>query len=283
MPKQQTPQLATVRVAAAQMISRNGNTPANITKALQWCDRAAARNVQILCFPEAASTGFDWIKDKRRFAKLHCEPVPGPMVKHFEKKAAATNMYIIMGMIEQPRHSSKRYNTAFLVGPTEGYMGKYRKILAERVFAPGREVPVFETAHGRLGIFICADKRSPEIARLLTLRGAQMFFQPTNYSHSFKNTSSYEIRKKYQGKFSAQRSRAMENGLPLIAANAGRSEYVNNSFIIEPNSQGPPHFLARATRKEQLLVADIEIDTHRDLATAFKKRMGWLFKEIGRA
>ena len=205
------------------------------------------------------------------------------MVKHFEKKAAATNMYIIMGMIEQPRHSSKRYNTAFLVGPTEGYMGKYRKILAERVFAPGREAPVFETAHGRLGIFICADKRSPEIARLLTLRGAQMFFQPTNYSHSFKNTSSYEIRKKYQGKFSAQRSRAMENGLPLIAANAGRSEYVNNSFIIEPNSQGPPHFLARATRKEQLLVADIEIDTHRDLATAFKKRMGWLFKEIGRA
>ena len=81
------------------------------------------------------------------------------MVKHFEKKAAATNMYIIMGMIEQPRHSSKRYNTAFLVGPTEGYMGKYRKILAERVFAPGREAPVFETAHGRLGIFICADKR----------------------------------------------------------------------------------------------------------------------------
>ena len=44
----------------------------------------------------------------------------------------------------------------------------------------------FETAHGRLGIFICADKRSPEIARLLTLRGAQMFFQPTNYFYRLK-------------------------------------------------------------------------------------------------
>ena len=142
MPKQQTPQLTTLRVAAAQMISRNGDTPANITKVLQWCDRAAARDVQILCFPEAASTGFDWIKDKRHFARLHCEPVPGPMVKRFEKKAAATNMYIIMGMIEQPRHSTNRYNTAFLVGPTGGYMGKSRKILAERVFSPGRDAPV---------------------------------------------------------------------------------------------------------------------------------------------
>lgn len=270
----------TVRVGAVQMISRNGDTPANIVKAMAFCDRAAKRGVQILCLPELASTGFDWLKNDRMARRLHSEPVPGPMVTQFEQKAAETDMYIIMGVVERSRRSRKRFNTAFIVGPTEGYIGKYRKIFAERMFEPGTDVPVFETRHARVGIYICADKRCPEISRLLNFRGASILFQPTNYYCRKKGTTQPEARRTYEGKVAAQRSRSMENALPLVVANAGRKEYVNNSCILAPTSQGPQRFLGRATRKEQLLVADVEIQRNRSFPASYVRRVGWLYEEL---
>ena len=277
--KTKRPGLTFVRVGAVQMISVNGNTPRNVAKALRFCDQAAKRGVQILCFPEMASTGFDWIGDER-FKKLHAEPVPGPMVREFEEKAAQTGMYIIMGVLERPQRSRKYYNTAFVVGPTEGYLGKYRKINAEGVFAPGTEAPVFETAHGRIGIYICADIRKPEISRLLALRGATILFQPTYYFLRKKQVSQREVHRFCEGKFTSQRARAMENGLPLVVANAGWSGYVNNSCILGCNINGPPPFLARATRREQLITADVELDRNRNLAAEIKGHVDWLFEEM---
>ena len=72
----------------------------------------------------------------------------------------------------------------------------------------------------------------------------------------------------------------MENALHVVVANAGRPGYVNNSCILGYNAQGPPQFLARASRREQLIVADVELDPSRDLAQAIKGRVGWLFEEL---
>ena len=141
-------------------------------------------------------------------------------------------------------------------------------------------MPVFETRHARVGIYICADKRCPEISRLLNLRGASILFQPTNYYCRDKCITQPEVRRTYEGKFAAQRSRSMENALPLVVANAGRKEYTNNSCILAPTSQGPQRFLARATRKEQLLVADVEIQRNRSFSATFVRRVGWLFEEL---
>ena len=85
---------------------------------------------------------------------------------------------------------------------------------------------------------------------------------------------------RYLGKQNAQRARSIENGVPLVCANAGRAECaslslcsaapaqaltrgvataadVNDSRIIGPDGQGPEQQLALATNKEELLVADI--------------------------
>ena len=73
----------------------------------------------------------------------------------------------------------------------------------------------------------------------------------------------------------------MDNGVHLVIANAGRPEYVNNSRIVEPNGQGPENKLAYATRKEQLLVADIEYDLEGNEVLRSVARAPWLFKELG--
>tara|TARA_Y100001934_G_C12366221_1_gene783616 strand:+ start:1567 stop:2379 length:813 start_codon:yes stop_codon:yes gene_type:complete len=259
------------------MISQQGEIGANVAKALDYCDQAAKKGVEMLCLPECASTGFEWLGDRDAAAKVYAEPVPGPMVEVFAEKARATGMYIIFGVVERPRNSKKIYNTAFLVGPEEGYIGRHRKVHAEKVFAPGAEAPVFDTRYGKVGIFICADQRSPELSRLLALKGARILFQPTNYFHA----DGVDIRRRYMGKCTAQRARAMDNGVHLVIANAGRPEYVNNSRIVEPNGQGPEHKLAYATRKEQLLVADIEYEREDNRVLQAAARTPWLFKELG--
>jgi predicted amidohydrolase len=266
-----------VRVGAVQMISSNWDLAGNVHKALSFCDRAAKKGVQILCFPECASTGFDWVQQKPPTEDVPAEPIPGPIVRRFAEKAKQTNIYIIFGMAERPRGSKRLYNTAFLVGPEEGYMGRYRKILSERVFTDGREANVFETRHGTIGIYICADMRSPDISRLLVAKGAKVLFQPTNYFHP----DGIDIKSRYAGKATAQRSRAMDNGVHLVVANAGREEYVNDSRIIAPFGQGPEPQLARATHREQLLTADIEFDRDRNLIAHQAKERPWLFKEMG--
>ena len=266
-----------MRVGAVQMISQQGEIGANVAKALNYCDQAAKKGVGMLCLPECASTGFEWLGDRNAAAKVYAEPVPGPMVEVFAEKARATGMYIIFGVVERPRNSKKIYNTAFLVGPEEGYIGRHRKVHAEKVFAPGAEAPVFDTRYGKVGIFICADQRSPELSRLLALKGARILFQPTNYFHA----DGVDIRRRYMGKCTAQRARAMDNGVHLVIANAGRPEYVNNSRIVEPNGQGPEHKLAYATRKEQLLVADIEYEREDNRVLQAAARTPWLFKELG--
>ena len=268
--------LERVRVGAVQMISQQGEIGANVAKALDYCDQAAKKGVEMLCLPECASTGFEWLGDRNAAAKVYAEPVPGPMVEVFAEKARATGMYIIFGVVERPRNTKKIYNTAFLVGPEEGYIGRHRKVHAEKVFAPGAEAPVFDTRYGKVGIFICADQRSPELSRLLALKGARILFQPTNYFHA----DGVDIRRRYMGKCTAQRARAMDNGVHLVIANAGRPEYVNNSRIVEPNGQGPEHKLAYATRKEQLLVADIEYEREDNRVLQAAARTPWLFKEL---
>jgi predicted amidohydrolase len=264
-----------VRVGAVQMISEDNAIEANVAKALDYCDRAARRKVQILCLPECAANGFDWLREGKA-GDVRSEPVPGPMVEVFAAKAAETDMYIIIGLVEQPKRSRKLYNTAFVVGPAEGYMGKFRKVRSEHIFEDGNEAPIFETRYGKIGIFICADMRSPELSRLLVLKGARILFQPTNYFHP----DGRDIKRRYMGKCTAQRARAMDNGVHLVVANAGRSEYVNNSRIIGPNSQGPEEALAKATRKEQMLVADIEFDPRSNGVRSTILREPWLFNEL---
>jgi N-carbamoylputrescine amidase len=268
-----------VKVGAVQMIAADGDHEANISKALFFCDAAAARGVQILCFPECATTGFDWVGRTDGAATVHAETVPGPTVERFARKAAERGIYIVVGMVERPAGSSELFNTAFLVGPTEGYMGRQRKVLAEPVFSRGTEATPFTTKYGKIGIFVCADMRSPELARLLALRGARLFLQPTAYFHPDAKDGA-DARRRYEGKRASQRARAMENGVHLVSANIGRTEYVNNTHISGPAAQGPETILARATRREQLVVADLDLDAASSSAAAALARAPWLLKEL---
>jgi predicted amidohydrolase len=109
------------------------------------------------------------------------EPIPGPSTEYFGRLAKKHAMYLVVGLVE--RDSPLVYNTSVLIGPDGALIGKYRKVALPRAeieagVVPGDEYPVFDTKLGKIGMMICYDGFFPEVARQLSLRGAEIIAFP---------------------------------------------------------------------------------------------------------
>jgi len=109
------------------------------------------------------------------------EPVPGPSTEYFGQLARKHDLYIVAGLYERAGHLI--YNVAVLLGPEGDVVGKYRKVTLPRDevvsgVAPGSDYPVFQTRFGKVGMMICYDGFFPEVARQLTIRGAEVIAWP---------------------------------------------------------------------------------------------------------
>lgn len=109
------------------------------------------------------------------------EPVPGPSTDYFGTLAREHDLYLVAGLVE--RDGALAYNTAALIGPDGKLVGKYRKVTLPRSeiesgIQPGHEYPVFDTRFGKVGMMVCYDGFFPEVARKLTLNGAEVIAWP---------------------------------------------------------------------------------------------------------
>ncbi len=232
------------RVAAVSMNGWLGD-PQKVLKAIDgWCQKAAAKKVDLVLFPELVIHG-------------HCtpntweiaEPVPdGPSVKQLEKIAKKHRITLAAGMSEKERDIC--YNTVALVGP-DGYIGKQRKIHCSRdevfYYKGGRELPVFDIGPCKVGIVICYDNQFPEIARVLALRGADVILMP--HAGRFKlwddNEKSQAAARKFSHEFLRKYAlRARENAcFSILTDQVGRAGYVD---LWPKDSENQPHHAGAA-------------------------------------
>jgi predicted amidohydrolase len=109
------------------------------------------------------------------------EPIPGPSSEYFGMLARRYHLYIVAGLFERDGHLV--YNSAVLLGPEGRVVGKYRKTCLPRSeidagVCAGSDYPVFETRFGKLGMMVCYDGFFPEVARQLTIHGAEVIAWP---------------------------------------------------------------------------------------------------------
>lgn len=152
-------------------------------KMARFIQESAQLQVDLVVFPELALTGY------------HCgdgffdvaETIPGCATDFFADLAQKHHLHIIWGMVEKTL-PDVLYNAAALVGP-DGYIGRWRKNTLpghatdaggvgafpdRRYFKNGSDLEVYDTPIGRIGLLICYDIFFPELARLLTLKGADV-------------------------------------------------------------------------------------------------------------
>ena len=142
-----------------------------------------------MCFQELFyGPYFCQVQDPQYFS--YTEHIPdGPTTKRMQALAKETGMVLVVPMYEEDEHAQGiYYNTAAVIDADGSYLGKYRKTHIPHVkgfwekfyFRPGNlGYPVFDTAVGKVGVYICYDRHFPEGARALGLNGAEMVFIPS--------------------------------------------------------------------------------------------------------
>lgn len=175
--KTNAPSPRKVRLATIHFQPREGKDPQDKPKLFApLIAEAAAKKADLVVLPETL-TFYGVKKEMSECA----EPVPGPSTDYFGTLAKLHNLYIVAGLVE--REGSTIYNTSALIGPDGKMVGKYRKVTLPRGeitagITPGHEYPVFDTRFGKVGMMICYDGFFPEVARQLSINGAEVIAWP---------------------------------------------------------------------------------------------------------
>jgi predicted amidohydrolase len=131
-------------------------------------------------------------------------------------------LWLFAHLVESER--GHLYSTVYAIGP-DGIAGKYRATHlwdAERDWAtPGDDIPIIRTPFGNVGIMVGYEGLIPEVARVLTLRGADLIAWPTTW----RSEADYRF---------IAHERAMENRVIIIGANRQDSAVEGPSILIQP-------------------------------------------------
>ena len=223
---------------------------------------AAAAGAQVMCFQELFyGPYFCQVQDTEFYS--YAEAIPdGPTTKRFQELAAKHEMVLVLPMYEREK-AGFLYNTAAVIDADGTYLGKYRKTHIPQVkgfwekfyFRPGNlGYPVFETAVGTVGVYICYDRHFPEGWRALGLAGAEIVFNPSATS---RGLSAYLWQLE-------QTSAAAANMYFVGAINRvgieplGDNDFYGTSYFASPRGQFVDG--TASDRTEELVVRDLDLD-----------------------
>ncbi|GAA2784907.1 hydrolase [Kitasatospora paracochleata] len=223
---------------------------------------AAAQGAQIIGFQEVFNAPyFCQVQEPEHYS--WAEPVPdGPTVQRMRALARELGLVIVVPVYEIEQ-SGFYYNTAAVIDADGTYLGKYRKHHIPQVkgfwekyyFKPGNVGwPVFDTAVGKVGVYICYDRHFPEGWRALGLAGAEIVYNPSATS---RGLSAYLWQLE-------QPAAAVANEYYIAAINrVGVEEYGDNdfygtSYFVDPRGQ----FVGEVAsdKNEELVVRDLDLD-----------------------
>jgi N-carbamoylputrescine amidase len=233
-----------------------------IEKHLPYIQKAADAGVQILCFQEVFTGPYFCPSQDIKWYGLAEEIPDGPTVKLMQEYAAKHSMVMVLPLYEQAM-TGVYYNTAAVIDADGKYLGRYRKKHIPQVagfwekffFKPGNEgYPVFDTAYGKVGVYICYDRHFPEGARLLGLNGAELVFNP---SATVAGLSKY-LWKLEQPAHSVANGYFMGN-INRVGTEApwNIGEFYGTSYFCNPRGQ----IIAEAGENEdEMVIADLDLD-----------------------
>lgn len=216
-----------MRVTSIQLEMKERSKEENLACALDLLDQAPVSDLYLL--PEIWTCGFFSFERYRPDS----EPVDGPVVRAFQKKAKEKGCHILMGSMVE-REGDRLFNTSFFLSPKGEIVGRYRKVhlfgyqSRERgLLTPGTDVVVVETPWGKMGLSTCYDLRFPEFYRKMVDAGATFFLVASAWPRVRSEAWSL-----------LNRVRALENLAYLFSCNCagsnGNAEYAGHSMLVDP-------------------------------------------------
>ncbi len=257
-----------------------------VGRMVRLMERAHARGVQLVVFPELALTTF--------FPRhYHAEPaeadrwfeaaMPSPETAPLFAAAKRYGIGFHLGYAELTPEG-RHFNTAILISPGGDVLLKYRKVHlpGHAEFDPARQVqhlekryfevgdlgfPVIAAPMGGLpdvnmGLMICNDRRWPEAWRELGLQSAELVMLGYNTPSINQNAAGFEAHhlRVFHSHLSVQAGAYQNACFAVATAKAGIEdgcELFGHSIIVNPQGE----ILAQATTwGDELITADLDLD-----------------------
>lgn len=249
-----------VRAAIVQT-AWTGDKESMIKAHEEYVRQAAAAGAKVICFQELFyGPYFCQVQESEYYA--YAESVPGPTTERFAALAAEHGMVMVLPMYEREQ-AGLLYNTAAVIDADGSYLGKFRKTHIPNVkgfwekfyFRPGNlGYPVFDTAVGRVGVYICYDRHFPEGWRALGLAGAQIVFNPSATSRSL---SSYLWKLEQPAAAVANEYFIAAINRVGVEAEYGDNDFYGTSYFVDPEGKfvgdtGDPY-------QPELIVRDLDL------------------------
>lgn len=241
------------------------NIQANVEKAKQFIEEAAAKNTDLIVFPELFTTGYNPDIVGNSYFDL-AEDENDYTIKELSDAAKNFNINMILPIAFKSGIPGVIYNSAVVINRNGEYQGVYHKThiwAKERFyFKQGNKFPVFQLDIGMVGVMICYDGGFPEVSRKLALKGAELIVCPSAFPTHDKDLWDIYFQ-----------SRSLENG--CFAAGINRVgieedvELFGNNQLYNPRGK---QLINGELYKEEMQTIEIDLD---DVAE-YRKQLPYL-------
>ncbi|WP_425554094.1 nitrilase-related carbon-nitrogen hydrolase [Kribbella karoonensis] len=269
--------VAEVVRAALVQTSWTGDKESMIKAHEDYARQAAAQGARVICFQELFYGPYFCQKQDAEYYE-YAESVPGPTTERFAALARELGMVMVLPEYEQEQ-PGVLYNTAAVIDADGTYLGKYRKNHIPQVkgfwekfyFRPGNlGYPIFDTAVGRIGVYICYDRHFPEGWRALGLAGAKIVFNPSATS---RGLSAYLWKLEQPASAVANEYFIGAINRVGIESEFGDNDFYGTSYFVDPEGK----FVGEVGHDHdpELIVRDLDLgllDTVRDRWQFYRDR-----------
>ncbi len=230
----------------------------NLARGLAAFERAADEGAQLVCFAELAFEPFYPREVAGPEASLRAQSIPGMITEAFSERARARGVVVVLNLFE--RAGDQCFDASPVIDADGRLLGTTRMIHItdypgfheQGYYAPGdRDLPVYHTAVGKVGVAICYDRHFPEAMRALALGGADLVVIPQAGTEGEWPAGLYEAELQVA---------AFQNGYFTALCNRvgreGKLVFAGESFVCAPDGR----VIARAGRgTEEILHADLDL------------------------
>lgn len=241
----------------------------NVLRILDLMKEAEKQGVDVVCFGELSLSPYFAIEPNREYLDIYFDNIPNDLTKEIFRFTEKNHLAIVLPYAETD--GVHFFNTAAFIANGQ-IVGKYRKVHMPGAFLkPGEKLignyekiyfatgnlgfPVYEMNGVKVGVQICYDRHFPEGYRCLTLKGAQVVFNPTalpDRGLAWRRVTWEPFLK----------VRAFENGIFVVGVNKagieGDIEFMGQSIVLSPIGGD---VLAKAkTDQDELVTCEIDLD-----------------------
>jgi len=245
-------------VAIAQVKSSSDKNE-NLERAQTLIKEAKANGAELVAFPEFLMAFSPASQSAGELTQV-AESTDGPFISSLRKAAKASAIAVIATIYESCAVPNRVFDTAVWIDARGNIASVYRKLHlydafgfkeSDKFHAGDDTAPLVDTGENRFGIMICYDLRFPEMARLLTLAGANTLVAPSGWVQGDLKLEHWQT---------MIRARALENGCYVVAPAQVGNIYIGHSMAVDPLGRT----LVDLGEKEGMAIVELDLNLLRE-------------------